>query len=85
MEVGEKIVGKLQYVCAFAFAPTISILPFPANAFVSIADRTEEGYVLLSRRQQSEVRTQYRVTRQVESYILLQSIWGVPLSCLGSS
>ena len=27
----------------------------------------------------------YRVTRQLESYILLQSIWGVPLACLGSS
>ena len=27
----------------------------------------------------------YRVTCQLESYILLQSIWGVPLACLGSS
>ena len=27
----------------------------------------------------------YRVTRQVESYILLQSICGIPLACLGSS
>ena len=27
----------------------------------------------------------YMVTRQVESYIMLQSIWGVPLACLGSS
>ena len=27
----------------------------------------------------------YRVTRQVKAYILLTSIWGVPLACLGSS
>ena len=30
-------------------------------------------------------RPNYRVTRQLESYIMLQSIQGVPLSCLGSS
>ena len=27
----------------------------------------------------------YRVTRQVEAYILLPSIWGAPLACMGSS
>ena len=27
----------------------------------------------------------YRVTRHLDSYILLRSIWGVPLACLGSS
>ena len=27
----------------------------------------------------------YRVTRQVEAYISLTSIWGVPLACFGSS
>ena len=30
-------------------------------------------------------REMYRVTRQVEAYILLTSTWGVPLACLGSS
>ena len=27
----------------------------------------------------------YRVTRHLDSYVLLKSIWGVPLACLGSS
>ena len=28
---------------------------------------------------------EYRMTLHLDSYILLQSIWGVPLACLGSS
>ena len=27
----------------------------------------------------------YRAAQHLDSYILLQSIWGVPLACLGSS
>ena len=58
MEVGmEKIVSRLQYLCAFAFAPTFPAFLFPAGAFVSIADRTElrEGSSHLYHR----IRTQY--------------------------
>ena len=39
---------------------------------------------MLNQKRQKRVFNIYRVTRQLESYILLQSIWGVPLPCLGS-
>ena len=58
--------------------------PVPAAAPFTVGS-TEKHFIKTSGIVNFVHQCTYRVTHQVAAYILLTSIWGVPLACLGSS